>query len=83
MQMAEKHAIKIDEKQTEIIRKRDENIARNLRLAQEKNKGFEENSLAYILAKNKKQTNEKRQINNNKKLRELEMKLMENERRIK
>ena len=83
--MSKKSVIKIDEKQKEIIKKRDEKIARNLMIAKERNRGLEENSLAYILLHNKKidVPEGRRILNNNKKLKELENKLMENERRIK
>lgn len=79
----------MEKKIREIIKKRNEHIAKNLAIAKERNAGFEENSLAYILAENRKYLlHEKRARvfatnGGNKTLKELENKILENERRVK
>ena len=53
-----------DEKLTEMIKQRDEKILRNLKIAKERNKGLDENSLAWIIVSNKKRLKEIKYKNN-------------------
>ncbi len=71
-----------NENLTDIIKQRDEKILKNLSIAKQREESFCENSLEYILTENKNRIRgakhiEKNLINKNRILKELENKLME------